>query len=77
MATLTQPPTAPVASSRRSLLRSATTLRAIAGLGTSHVARGAGAGRVLKMGDVVVRDSHYGAGAVEFARAVEAATGGA
>lgn len=62
---------------RRDLLRGVAAAGAAAGFGVSHKARGAAAARVLKMGYVYVRDSQLGAGADEFARRVEAATGGA
>jgi len=74
---LTDPATMSVLPSRRDVLRAGATLSAAAGLDMSRAARGAGAARVLKMGYVYVRDSQLGAGADEFTRQVEAATGGA
>lgn len=62
---------------RRDLLRGVAAAGALTGLGMPHVARGADAIRVLRMGYLFARDSQLGAGAGEFARKVEAATHGA
>ncbi|MBV8915877.1 MAG: TRAP transporter substrate-binding protein DctP [Acetobacteraceae bacterium] len=62
---------------RRTLLRAAG-LGALAGLAAPGlVARAAPGPRVLKMGYVYGRDSQLGAGAGEFSRKIETATGGA
>ena len=77
MVTTTDPITAPVHPGRRGLLRGFAAASAVAALAAPHIARGAGAARVLKMGYVYVHDSQLGAGADEFSRRVETATGGA
>ena len=77
MVTTIDPITALAHPGRRGLLRGFAAAGAMAALAAPHIARGASAGRVLKMGYVYVHDSQLGAGADEFSRRVETATGGA